>query len=104
MPSITSRPLIIQCHQSTSILADHILDLVSVDPRVQHTDTSRDRVEALTLGWRGHADKMGDGREEVQGGQIILTRGEGTTPIWVALPVVMERHWKNLWRRKDVRL
>ena len=31
-----------------------------------------------------------------------VKRGEGTTSMKIAFPVVLERTWKNLWRKKDV--
>jgi hypothetical protein len=33
---------------------------------------------------------------------VILTKVKRTTNMRVALPVVLERHWKNLWRDKEV--
>jgi len=81
--------------------ADHLLDLVSVDPRTSNHPTSLNRVEKLTSTWQTHAGKE-DGVEDVDQHAAMVKRGEGTTSMLVALPVVLERHWKNLWRRKDV--
>ena len=86
--------------------ADHLLDLVSVDPRVSHHVHSADRVKGLTGQWKSRLhtkesgeEVSGDGR--VEGGAVIR-RGRSTTSMKVALPVVLERTWKNLWRKKDV--
>ncbi|KIR40028.1 ABC transporter [Cryptococcus deuterogattii 99/473] len=84
--------------------ADHLLDLVSIDPRVSYHKQSLTRVNGLTSQWRiksaGH--ESGNEQETNGPGSAIIKCGEGTTPMRIALPVVLERHWKNLWRRKDV--
>jgi hypothetical protein len=85
--------------------ADHLLDLVSIDPRqeVEADKTSRRRVEGLTSAWRQKG--VGETGEEMIGEGGVdrqTTKGGATTRMWIALPVVLERHWKNLWRRKDV--
>ncbi|WWC68886.1 uncharacterized protein I206_102822 [Kwoniella pini CBS 10737] len=82
--------------------ADHLLDLVSVDPRPQEYESSLSRVKDLTLRWSTHVNNEDGGENEKAKSTQVLTRGEGTTSMRVALPVVLERHWKNLWRRKDI--
>ncbi|KAK6907065.1 hypothetical protein I203_101054 [Kwoniella mangroviensis CBS 8507] len=82
--------------------ADHLLDLVSVDPRPQGYETSLSRVRNLTSRWSSHINKENGGESEKGKTSQVLARGGGTTSMRVALPVVLERHWKNLWRRKDV--
>ncbi|KAK8861246.1 hypothetical protein IAR55_002065 [Kwoniella newhampshirensis] len=85
--------------------ADHLLDLVSVDPRVSNHEKSLSRVNGLTSSWHARKGKNANGEEtgkESSNSSAVLKRGEGTTSMRVALPVVLERHWKNLWRRKDV--
>ncbi|ORY27652.1 P-loop containing nucleoside triphosphate hydrolase protein [Naematelia encephala] len=79
--------------------ADHLLDLVSVDPRISNHEKSLARVNAITSRWRS-TNRGESGEEHISG--IIMTRGEGTTSMRVALPVVIVRHWINLWRRKDI--
>lgn len=87
--------------------ADHLLDLVSVDPRVSHHVQSADRVKGLNSQWKSRLRNKESGEEAIgdsasgQGG-VVIRRGEGTTSMKVALPVVLERTWKNLWRKKDV--
>ncbi|OCF32364.1 ABC transporter [Kwoniella heveanensis BCC8398] len=82
--------------------ADHLLDLVSVDPRLQQHEASRTRVQALTSKWQANEAGGGDEGEKGRPTTAVIGRGAGTTSMIVALPVVLERHWKNLWRRKDV--
>ncbi|WRT65356.1 uncharacterized protein IL334_002299 [Kwoniella shivajii] len=82
--------------------ADHLLDLVSVDPRPQGYESSLTRVKGLTSRWSTKTNKEHGEEKEKETGYNVLTRGGGTTSMKVALPVVLERHWKNLWRRKDV--
>ncbi|WVF67064.1 hypothetical protein IAT40_001808 [Kwoniella sp. CBS 6097] len=82
--------------------ADHLLDLVSVDSRLRQHESSRARVQALTSKWRANDAEGGDEGEKGKPPTAVIGRGAGTTSMIVALPVVLERHWKNLWRRKDV--
>jgi hypothetical protein len=92
--------------------ADHLLDLVSIDSRRDRHDASVERVWGLVSTWRSYDGKIDVEEEdnvadEVQPGQgkergVVKTRR--TTGMLVALPVVLERHWKNLWRQKDVSL
>lgn len=81
--------------------ADHLLDLVSVDPRSSQYDNSLERVNGLTAQWRTKQHKE-SGEEHVVSNEAVK-RGEGTTSMRIAFPVVLERTWKNLWRKKDVR-
>ncbi len=84
--------------------ADHLLDLVSVDPRMSKMDDSQRRVAGLTSEWRSRNSKSEGGEEAIKSNQgKEMVRGEGTSSMLVALPVVLERHWKNLWRQKEVR-
>ena len=96
--------------------ADHLLDLVSIDSRKGKYEESRHRVEGLIEGWRGYKGKtdieeegtvgMGSGTEKGTSGSkegADIKREKKSTGMIVALPVVLERHWKNLWRQKEVR-
>ena len=82
--------------------ADHLLDLVSVDPRSSNQKSSLERVQRITSAWHSVAARGETGAELNRSAGGKMSRGEGTTSMRVALPVVIERHWKNLWRRKDV--
>ncbi|WVQ83463.1 hypothetical protein IAT38_005604 [Cryptococcus sp. DSM 104549] len=88
--------------------ADHLLDLVSIDPRAANHAKSLARVQSLTAGWREcpspeEGEEVEKNHQEgAHGGRGLFRRAAGTTSMRVALPVVLERHWKNLWRRKDV--
>jgi hypothetical protein len=53
--------------------ADHLLDLVSVDPRKSKQDVSQTRVAGLIEGWRGHSGKMDIGEHvpvKTEGGEV----------------------------------
>jgi hypothetical protein len=83
--------------------ADHLLDLVSVDPRLSARDASQARVTNLISHWRSFSQKTESGEEEPESsGRAVISNGEGSTRMTIALPVVLERSWRNLWRRKDV--
>lgn len=108
--------------------ADHLLDLVSVDPRKATHEVSEARVRALTEAWRAvSASEVGDEDlphldEKKRGWRASaslfastfslaaparpsenkLSSGSRTTPMRVALPVVLQRHWLNLWRQPEV--
>jgi hypothetical protein len=84
--------------------ADHLLDLVSVDPRSSQYDHSLTRVHGLTDKWkaRQHIKESGEEGAGIASDTAVIKRGEGTTSMKVAFPVVLERTWKNLWRKKDV--
>lgn len=84
--------------------ADHLLDLVSVDPRSSQYDHSLTRVHGLTDKWkaRQHTKESGEEGAGIASDTAVIKRGEGTTSMKVAFPVVLERTWKNLWRKKDV--
>ncbi|EIW69228.1 hypothetical protein TREMEDRAFT_31078 [Tremella mesenterica DSM 1558] len=79
--------------------ADHLLDLVSIDPRSTKHEISLSRVSHLTSLWRSRKTET---IVEPFSSSTTISRGSGTTSILVALPVVLSRHWKSLWRRKDI--
>lgn len=82
--------------------ADHLLDLVSVDPRPATHDASAARVRRMICSWRssGHGQKeVGAEPAEAQG---EVKSGSSTTPMRIALPVTLSRHFKNLIRQPDV--
>jgi hypothetical protein len=83
--------------------ADHLLDLVSVDPRASQYETSLERVNGLTSQWRTRQNKESGEEHVASNSNSTVKRGEGTTSMKIAFPVVLERTWKNLWRKKDVR-
>lgn len=108
--------------------ADHLLDLVSVDPRKASHEVSDARVRALTDAWRAISNaETGDEElpnldEKKKGwrrsasllsstfsvarpsanNQNKLSSGSRTTSMRIALPVVLQRHWLNLWRQPEV--
>ncbi|ODN87104.1 ABC transporter [Cryptococcus wingfieldii CBS 7118] len=83
--------------------ADHLLDLVSVDPRPTYHQDSLNRVQHLTSRWQSRKINQESGHEQERSQhETTVKRGAETTAMRTALPVVLGRHWKNLWRRKDV--
>lgn len=98
--------------------ADHLLDLVSVDPRPGPPhDASEKRVQRITGTWHAVEGKevgdepVGNGNGNGNGSSSpdkagttpqTISHGEGTTPMRIALPVVLSRHWISLWRQKEV--
>lgn len=73
-----------------------------MDSRASNQPKSLKRVVELTCAWRARAGTIEEGDETKSGEPSVIRRGEGTTSMRVALPVVLERQWRNLWRRKDV--
>lgn len=92
--------------------ADHLLDLVSIDTRKGNHEESQGRVQGLIESWREVLGKVdiGEDKPRLLGKSRIqnreessaITREKKSTSMVVALPVVLERHWKNLWRQKEV--
>jgi ABC-type multidrug transport system permease subunit len=97
--------------------ADHLLDLVSVDPRAATHAASQARVRGLTDAWRAAASQSADedvpalnekskwrlSRPTVSAAaENKLSSGSRTTRMHIALPVVLQRHWLNIWRQPDV--
>lgn len=102
--------------------ADHLLDIVSVDPRPATHDASAERVHKMSELWDASTRKeTGDewpspSRPRSQSESESFQRegararaagtpaaqihsGSHTTPMRIALPVVLERHWKNVSRQ-----
>ncbi|BEI93776.1 uncharacterized protein CcaverHIS019_0602350 [Cutaneotrichosporon cavernicola] len=95
--------------------ADHLLDLVSVDPRARTHLASAARVRSLTDAWRAisvqdpgedtpHLKEKSWRRDHTVSEPEVgkLSSGSRTTSMRIALPVVLQRHWLNLWRQPEV--
>lgn len=85
--------------------ADHLLDLVSTDPRPATHDVSAVRVRSIANAWRSVSSKE-TGEEfphsppsHDEPGSSPMSSGSRTTPMRIALPVVLQRHWLNIWRQ-----
>ncbi|KAG8923585.1 hypothetical protein FRC00_006062 [Tulasnella sp. 408] len=85
--------------------ADWILDLVSVDSRGDREKVTRKRVSLMIDNWaEREAKKVEDkaaNRDSVQAPEGIVDY-DGKAPVTVALPVILERMARNLWRQPPV--
>lgn len=83
--------------------ADWLLDLISVHNREEHEDPSRARVQAIVESWATYERKLKDGPSFIANNQVeaqdVLESDEPAS-MPVALPVIMERMMKNMWRQK----
>ncbi|CUA67200.1 hypothetical protein RSOLAG22IIIB_07262 [Rhizoctonia solani] len=85
--------------------ADWLLDLASVDLRGDRESTTRERVTKLVRLWaESHREKQGvESKEEKEEDmREIGGQEEKFTPMWIALPLIVERMTKNLWRQQAV--
>lgn len=90
--------------------ADHLLDLVSVDHRPETQQKSVSRVRAIIDSWHAIENKeTGDEtvpaavtNEHTTTTPKTISSGSKTTPMRIALPVVLQRHWLNIWRQPQV--
>lgn len=82
--------------------ADWILDLVSVDSRGDRERVTRKRVSLMIDNWaEREAKKVEDkaaNRDSVQAPEGIVDY-DGKASVIVALPVILERMARNLWRQ-----
>jgi hypothetical protein len=83
--------------------ADWLLDVVSVDARGRNEEKSRQRVSQLLDYWHEQEQRKRKESEERENSVVaekveISAEAEsyGKAPMWVALPVVIERMVKNL--------
>lgn len=82
------------------------MDLISVDVRRQtkQQETSA-RIDALVRHWHNHAHKLSETTAEKDTSPrdpIPLENRQEQTPIWIALPVVLDRSVRNTWRLQDI--
>ncbi|KZV81463.1 P-loop containing nucleoside triphosphate hydrolase protein [Exidia glandulosa HHB12029] len=93
--------------------SDFVMDLISVDVRGRRRQaTTTARIDSLVQGWRNREKKQAEAfggspppseesKEKVKTMQGIGEHDE-RTPMFVALPVLLERSWHNLWRQSDL--
>lgn len=86
--------------------SDYCMDLISVDVRRQskQRETSA-RIDSLVHHWQNCARKLADVTAEKDGvskDPVPLEERQEQTPIWIALPVVLDRSLRNTWRLQDV--
>lgn len=83
--------------------ADWLLDLISVDTRGGQEEVTKARVEEVLHAWTQNEDKSIETRV-TKGKNPLQMDGElgsdEPASMLVALPVVVERMVKNMWRQK----
>lgn len=79
--------------------ADWLLDLVSVDTRGKQEEVTRNRVSLILDSWALHEDGVKGAEDETSADEVLDTDGEA--PMVTALPVILERMVKNLWRQPE---
>lgn len=86
--------------------ADWILDLISVDARGDREKLTRQRVGAIVDHWATHETALSieghasDESKHVDHARSPLLDVDKQASVSVALPVVLERMMRNLWRQK----
>ena len=85
------------------------MDLVSIDMRSPaRLQTSTARIQTLIDHWHNRHEKwVKYGTKEVVAspgakGELELEERPEKTPMWVALPVVLDRMMRNAWRQPDL--
>ncbi|CAE6514119.1 unnamed protein product [Rhizoctonia solani] len=83
--------------------ADWLLDLASVDLRGDQETATRQRVAKLVEFWAGaHREKQEQWKEKEEYLVQAGVQEDRFTPMWIALPLIVERMTKNLWRQQAV--
>lgn len=87
--------------------ADFLLDVVSIDSRPLYEGQSRERVGKLVSYWKSEEEKRG----HVEGGNTmdenghpepVIVQEDRLTPMWIAVPVLLERTLRNMWRQQSI--
>ncbi|KAJ1301061.1 hypothetical protein OPQ81_003479 [Rhizoctonia solani] len=84
--------------------ADWLLDLASVDLRGNREAATRERVAKLVQFWADTHLKKQEGEFKQKEQDLVQFEGQEDrfTPMWIALPLIIERMTKNLWRQQAV--
>ncbi|KAJ3519459.1 hypothetical protein NM688_g9298 [Phlebia brevispora] len=88
--------------------SDYCMDLVSVDVRgPKSLERTTARIRVLVDTWKNHQEKMdviaaGDRPSDVKQEALELEERPEHTPIWIALPVILDRTLRNTWRQPDL--
>ncbi|CAE6438340.1 unnamed protein product [Rhizoctonia solani] len=84
--------------------ADWLLDLASVDLRGDREAVTRERVANLVEFWAGTHHEKQEVELREKGVEMMQIGGQEDrfTPMWIALPLIVERMTKNLWRQQAV--
>ncbi|KAG8761944.1 hypothetical protein FRC11_012005 [Ceratobasidium sp. 423] len=78
--------------------ADWLLDLASVDLRGDRETVTRERVAKLVEFWVGIHREKPEGEFKEKGAELVREESQESrlTPMWIALPLIVERMTKNL--------
>lgn len=84
--------------------SDFCIDLISVDVRGQtRQEKTTARVHALIAFWKSHRQVLTNESPANNGGEdAILEDRPERTPMYIALPVVLGRTFRNTWRQPDL--
>ncbi|KAI0685355.1 P-loop containing nucleoside triphosphate hydrolase protein [Cytidiella melzeri] len=86
--------------------SDYCMDLISVDVRgAERLEASTARIRTLIDHWHNRHEKLAEfaaTEHQVKGSTLQLEDRPEHTPIWIALPVVLERTLRNTWRQSDL--
>ncbi|KAG8888726.1 hypothetical protein FRB98_006983 [Tulasnella sp. 332] len=80
--------------------ADWILDLISISNVSDEEEVSRNRVNKVLEFWAAHGIKEKVDGLKMQPSNIVSPDVDQQASIYVALPVILERMSRNLWRQK----
>jgi hypothetical protein len=78
----------------------HLLDVVSIDPRKANTEASKARLAQITAEWDNQKNRT-TAESRLSNYQSKIG-GQRSTNILVALPIILRRMWKNLFRQQEV--
>jgi ABC-type multidrug transport system ATPase subunit len=79
--------------------ADWLLDLASVDLRGNKEASTRERVARLVEFWANMQKEKKESKEAAENAEDMVQIGaqeERFTPMWIALPLIVERMTRNL--------
>jgi len=86
--------------------ADFLLDIVSVDHRPEFEAATRERVNGIVAYWaqreRSSLNKRKAVPQPVENTDPVRKESR-LTPMWIALPIILERSIRNLWRQQPGR-
>jgi hypothetical protein len=89
--------------------SDYCMDLISVDGRSsERFEVSAARIRTLVDFWHGRHEKFAEFAIKelpalnAEASVLQLEDRPEQTPMWVALPVVLERMVRNTWRQPDL--
>lgn len=85
--------------------ADFLLDVISIDHRPENERATKERVAGIVAHWAEQEKKeAGENEPDSQKVEIHepLHQESRLTPMWIALPTILERSFRNMWRQQPV--